>query len=174
MTTIRANDRVENAPPSRPAAKRSAPPLRRAGNAFVRLLLRSPLHPILSGAVMLVSVRGRVSGREFSLPVQYARAERNLYVWVGGHDRKTWWRNLEGGAPVKVRLAGVDLEGTGEALRGERDGEAVERGLRAYLSRFPAAARAHGITRGQDGTFDAASLAAAVERAVIVRIGLRG
>ncbi len=40
--------------------------IRRFGNVFVAALLRSPLHRTLSGSLILISYRGRKSGREYT------------------------------------------------------------------------------------------------------------
>lgn len=146
--------------------------LHRVGNPFVRLFLRSPLHSMMSGALMLITVRGRRTGRTYTLPVQYSRAGGVIYVIPGNHERKTWWRNLIGGAPVGLRLRGKDAEASAVVFAGERDREEIEEGLRVYLARFPAAARLHGITRNADGTFDEDRLRAAADGVVMVRIVL--
>jgi hypothetical protein len=41
----------------------------RTGNQAVRLLLRSPFHPLLSRGLLLITVTGRRSGRAFTFPV---------------------------------------------------------------------------------------------------------
>ena len=38
----------------------------RLGNLFVASMLRSPLHGLLSGSVMLITVTGRKSGRRYT------------------------------------------------------------------------------------------------------------
>jgi hypothetical protein len=43
--------------------------LNRIVNSHVRALLRSPLHPLLSGRLVLLRVTGRRSGRTFEVPV---------------------------------------------------------------------------------------------------------
>jgi len=49
-------------------------------NPVVRLLLRSPVHRLLSGSLVILSYQGRKSGRWRSLPCMYARDDQNLYV----------------------------------------------------------------------------------------------
>jgi deazaflavin-dependent oxidoreductase (nitroreductase family) len=105
-------------------------------NSVVRSILESPLHGLLSGSLMLVTYTGRVSDRTFTIPVMYARHGGDLLVYVGGHERKTWWRNLRGGAPVHVHVRGDDLAGVARVVDGESE-------LRAdYLERFPRSRRA--------------------------------
>jgi hypothetical protein len=117
----------------------------RIGNRIVAAVLRSPFHRMLSGSLLLLTVRGRRSGRTHTLPVQYAREGETLWIYPGHHERKVWWRNLLEPAAVSVLLAGEERAGTGQALLAERDPDAVAAGTRAYLARFPKLARtAHG------------------------------
>ncbi|WP_449066486.1 nitroreductase/quinone reductase family protein, partial [Planomonospora algeriensis] len=80
-------------------------------NPFVRRLLRSPLHDLLSASVALVTVRGRRSGREITVPANYV--ERGGELLLVSHRSRTWWRNLSGPGevPVRVRLRGREWEG---------------------------------------------------------------
>ena len=107
--------------------------LNRLANPAMRVILRSPLHALVSGSTMLVTVTGRRSGQTYTTPVNYVREGDTVTVfsWC---DR-TWWRNLRGGAPVTLRLRGRDLRGTGEvaAVGGEAVAAALTR-LRPRLS----------------------------------------
>ena len=82
--------------------------LNRVVNPLVRLLLRSPLHPILGARLALITVTGRRTERSFTIPVGYRQEAGIVTVEVGAADRKRWWRSLRGGAPVVVHLAGDD------------------------------------------------------------------
>jgi deazaflavin-dependent oxidoreductase (nitroreductase family) len=104
-------------------------------NRCVRALLRSPLHGALSRSVVLLSFRGRRSGRWFTTPVQYAPWADALVVVPGHADRKQWWRNLEGGAPVRLHLRGRDVDADAALVRGE----AADAALAPYFERFPRA-----------------------------------
>jgi hypothetical protein len=121
-------------------------------NPVVRLLLRSPLHPVLSRSLMILSYQGRKTDRWRSLPCIYARDGQDLqdlYVVPGQPDRKVWWRNLRQPTRVRLRLRGRDLEGTATA---SSDPEAVAAGLRHYLARYPKAARPLGVRLDANGT----------------------
>ncbi len=78
-------------------------------NPIMTFLLRSPLHSLVSNSMMLISVTGRKSGRRVTLPVSYVR--ENDTLWVISSRNRQWWRNLLGGAPVTLRLAGQDITG---------------------------------------------------------------
>jgi deazaflavin-dependent oxidoreductase (nitroreductase family) len=76
------------------------------GNSLVLAVLRSPAHRLLSGMAIELRYTGRRSGRQYVLPVQYARAEERLVVVPQGAESKTWWRNFLTPQPVSVRLNG--------------------------------------------------------------------
>jgi hypothetical protein len=109
-------------------------------NRVVLAVLRSRLHRLLSGAVVELRVRGRRTGRLVVLPVQYARDGNVLVVLPGHAGRKTWWRNLAGGAEVSVRLRGDLRRGRAELL--EARTPAFRAARDRYLRRFPRAAAA--------------------------------
>ena len=106
-------------------------------NPVVSWLLRSPLHGLMSSSTMLITYTGRKSGRAYTTPVNYVRDADTLFV-VSPRER-IWWRNLRGGAPVTVRVAGRDLRGVGRAFEGK---DAVEEGgLLTVLRKSPALRR---------------------------------
>jgi len=76
-------------------------------NPLVGLILRSPLHGLMSRNTLLVTVIGRKSGKRFTLPVNYVRKGDSLLVISRRYRR--WWKNLRGGGPVEVRLQGRAL-----------------------------------------------------------------
>jgi len=96
--------------------------LNRTGNPFIRLLLRSPLHPLLSRRLALITVTGRRSGREHTFPVGYVRVGDVVTITVGAPERKRWWRNLTTPAPVRLRVRGKDLTGQAQARGTEEKG----------------------------------------------------
>jgi hypothetical protein len=118
-------------------------------NPVVRLLLRSPLHPVLSRSLVILSYQGRKTGRWPSLPCMYARDGQDPYVVPGQPDRKIWWRNLRQPTRVRLRLQGCDREGIATA---SSDPEAVAAGLHHYLARYPKAAKPLGVRLDANGT----------------------
>ena len=138
-------------------------------NRLVCRILRSPVSGTLDASLLLLTLRGRRSGRELEFPVQYAAADGAIWVWPGHPERKNWWRNLSVEAPLRIRLRGHELEATGRAISGAVEPAQVEEGLRAYLRRFPSAAR--GLALDRPGRrIDDAELREAAKRAVLVRI----
>jgi hypothetical protein len=99
----------------------------RTVNPVVRLVLRSPLHGLLSRRTALLTVTGRRSGREFTVPVGYEQRGDSVRIMVGWPEHKRWWRNLtDAGAPVRMRLRGVERSGHAVARGDQRSGVTVE------------------------------------------------
>src|SRR5688572_21596495 len=80
----------------------------RLQNPLMKWLLRSPFHGFVSRFYMLITVTGRKSGRLYETPVQYH--QDGLTLWIITSETYQWWRNLQGGAPVRVYLRGHDYE----------------------------------------------------------------
>jgi hypothetical protein len=57
-------------------------------NPVVRLLLRSPLHRLLSGSLVVLTYQGRKSGRWRRPPGMYAQDGQDLYIIPAQPDRK--------------------------------------------------------------------------------------
>jgi len=95
-------------------------------NPLVGALLRSPLHRLLSARLALLTVTGRRSGDAHTFPVAYEQQGDRVRIAVGWPEQKRWWRNLRGGAPLRMRLRGRELAGYGETRGDERTGVAVE------------------------------------------------
>lgn len=148
----------------------AVPPDMAPPNRLVLAILRSRLHRWLSGSLVVLRLTGRRSGRTIELPVMYAHADDpNVLVVVSGQaSTKRWWRNLRTPTPVTVTLAGRTREGIATLLEAEPD--ARGRALRAYLARFPKAARPLGLARSMSD----AELGAAKSDFVVVHVGLEG
>jgi deazaflavin-dependent oxidoreductase (nitroreductase family) len=103
-------------------------------NGTMSLLLRSPLHGLVSKHAMLITVSGRKSGRLYTTPVNYVRDGDT--ITVVSRPNRTWWRNLRGGASVAVRVRGEDLKGVAEVVVDDK--EAVVGALLALHPRYSA------------------------------------
>jgi deazaflavin-dependent oxidoreductase (nitroreductase family) len=136
-------------------------------NALMSWLLRSPLHGMLSKGIILITVTGRKSGRKYTTPVNFVREGKML--WVTSLRQRTWWRNLMGGAPVSVLLAGRELKGRGEALTDEK---AVRESLRTYLQKYPQYAKYFGVKFDPAGQPDPNDLARTAQERLMIRIDL--
>ena len=141
-------------------------------NPVVRLILRSRLHKLMSDSLVIITCCGRKSGREYSVPVQYAQAGNIISIVPGMPEKKTWWRNLNEPAPVQLRLRGESVAGKARVLKADTDAEEIVEGFRQYLRRFPGMAKVHHVSVQADGSFNAEELRLAAMKVVIIRVEL--
>ena len=101
------------------------------------LALLASSHPSgLQRALIGLGVRGRVSGRRYRFPVQYAVAPGGLAVVPGRPERKTWWRNVAvTPTPVEVLREGVWAPASARLV--EPGDPAYQPVLAAYVERWP-------------------------------------
>ncbi|MFD8245561.1 nitroreductase family deazaflavin-dependent oxidoreductase [Nocardia sp. NPDC059691] len=138
--------------------------IQRTGDAVVRSLLRSPLHRVLSGRLLLVTVLGRKSGREYTNPVGYADHDGALLVGTTAG----WRRNLRDGEAVRVRLRGSEIRARAEVIADEARLAAL---APVVVSANPIHGRYAGIELEPDGTVDRDDLRRAMANGyVIVRL----
>ncbi len=123
----------------------------RPDNLIISAIVRSPLHRLMSGTVILLRFRGRKSGQTYTIPVQYARSDGELILFAMGAARKQWWRNLRAHPEVNVLLQGVWRRATARLVTGD---EAL---ARRYARRFRSARRQ--IARDDSPVFVVLSLA---------------
>jgi deazaflavin-dependent oxidoreductase (nitroreductase family) len=106
------------------------------GNDFMSWILRSPLHGLLSNGMLLITVTGRKTGKKYTTPVEYYCQDGEL--WVLTRRDRTWWRNVQGGADVKLILKGKTIDATAETIMGTKE---VEGQLVDYALHRPMSAR---------------------------------
>ena len=83
-----------------------------AQNPFMKWLLRSPFHFIVSRTYLLMTFTGRKSGQVYTTPVQYAQRGESLSIITS--EGYTWWKNLRAGADVQMYLRGKTHHGHAE------------------------------------------------------------
>ena len=133
-------------------------------NPIVRTLLRSPLHGLMSGNTMLLSYRGRRSGRQFVIPVSYVRTDRGVGAFAARES--AWWKNLQDGPEVELRLAGRSVQARARVEKDDRG--AIAEGLTRFLVAVPRDAGPSGVRLASDGTPDPDDVRAAADRLVAV------
>lgn len=77
-------------------------------NPVMSVLLRSPLHSLVSDSLVLLTFTGSKTGNEYTTPVGYWVKDGHLIVTT----QSPWWRNLQGGQPVSLYLQGAHRDGT--------------------------------------------------------------
>jgi hypothetical protein len=88
-----------------------------AAHVFVPLILKSERHALLSSHVMLISMKKRETTNQISFPVDYLREGNTVYV---GSD-SAWWKNLEGGAEVRMLIQGTEYVGWATPITDDLD-----------------------------------------------------
>jgi hypothetical protein len=129
------------------------PAVLRAMNVVMRPLLSSPLGSRING-VMLLDFRGRRSGREIKVPVNFHLVDGVPMAFT----EAPWRHNFKGGAPVTVTHRGhahntrgtlvpMAPEEMGEAVRKSLDtgGSAKRMGIRTARGHEPTAAELAGL-----------------------------
>ncbi|MQY17224.1 nitroreductase/quinone reductase family protein [Nocardia macrotermitis] len=135
--------------------------VQRSWDAAVRYLLRSRLHRIFSGKLLIVTVVGRKTGREYANPVGYASHEGDLLIGTAAR----WRRNLRQGEPVRVTLRGKEIRADWEVIT---EGESIADLYRIILEQNPVHGRFAGISLDSDGTVNRAELQAALAKGTAV------
>jgi hypothetical protein len=141
------------------AAARRRRRMRRV-NVIMRALLSLPFRTPLSSRLMLVTYRGRKTGKLYRQPLSYvidpAPTTEDVLLTPGGGN---WTLSLTGGEPVSARISGRSV-----ALRPELVDDLTEVG--ALLERMtelnPALVRFVPLPRAQDGTFEPEPLRTAI------------
>ncbi len=136
----------------------------RLSNFVISTPVRSPHHSLLGDAFAVVSVRGHITGKPISTPVNIMRDGNTLTV-VSLRTR-TWWRNVRSGAQATVRLAGKTLRVRGDVH--ERPDQ-VREGLARVFALRPGHARYFGV-HVIDGGLSADDLRTTAATRVIVRL----
>ena len=137
-------------------------------NSITEWLLKSPLQGMFSGNTMIIHYTGRKSGKTYHLPVDYLQIKKTLITI--SFKRRTWWRNLRGGAKVTLLFQGKRVPAYSQVVE---DDQGVVDGLQEFLSGNPHAGRMIGVTLGVDGQPETNSLEKAAKERVIVRTSLR-
>src|SRR5215212_4309628 len=82
-------------------------------NPFVSMILRSPLHRLLSSHVLLLTFTGRKTGKQFTISAGYTREGDTLTLF----SSKSWYKNLRGGGScVAMHLQGRGRTGRAEVI----------------------------------------------------------
>lgn len=153
---------VQAAEPARRDESRS----QRFGNSVLRGILRSPLHPVLSGRLLVIVVTGRKSGKRYRIPVGYVEHDGAFLIGTAGK----WRRNLAANQTVTVLLRGKTREATAEVITDE---DCCTELYRPILAKNPIHGKYAGIGIEPDGSPNPADLQAALKRGVaVVRLTL--
>ncbi len=101
-------------------------------NPLMRRFLGSRFHRLAgtSDTLMILTFRGRRSGKTYSFPTGYLQDGRQLVSYAPFR----WWVNLRGGAPVTVTPRGQKLQSSAEVCT---EPAIVAAGMDVYLRHNP-------------------------------------
>lgn len=85
---------------------------------------------IASKTLMMLEFTGRKTGQRYNFPVGYMQTGQTVFVY----SPFSWWRNLQGGAPVTVVIKGQTQSGTADVTT---DTGEIAKGLDTYLRHNP-------------------------------------
>lgn len=136
-------------------------------NPVMKTLLKSPLHSLASGGIMIITFKGNRTGREYSTPISYY-ADEDGCIYCFTHAN--WWRNLQDGAEVKLRMKGEDYRGYAEAVPDDID--QISKALTKMLTELPSDARFYAVTLEDDGKPNAEQVKRAAAEAVLIKVRL--
>ncbi len=136
------------------------------GNDFMAWVLRSPFHGMLSSGMMLITLTGRKTGKTYTIPVGYY--VEGEYLWVITSRERKWWKNLQGGAEVRLLLKRKPAHGIANV---ELDEKAVEARMYEYLRHVPQAAKPMKI-HVEDGKPNSTDIATTAKDRLFVKIKL--
>jgi deazaflavin-dependent oxidoreductase (nitroreductase family) len=88
-------------------------------NSMMRWLLRSPLYFVVGKNMMLMTYKGRKSGKGYTIPMNYLEIGDVLYT-ISSRER-VWWRNMRGSADVTLRLRGRNIPARAEAIEDQAE-----------------------------------------------------
>ena len=143
----------------------SVPPML---NKVMKIILRSPLHKVISKNILLITFTGRKSGQTYTTPVSYAQRGDQVFIFTHAN----WWKNIRGGALVTLRLQGRDVQGMADAVAENKDAIAAE--LAAHLKNSPFDAKYYDVTFDENGNPQADEIKRAVQTVVMIQVQLNG
>lgn len=136
-------------------------------NRMMKWMLRSPFHSSVSQSIMLISFNGRKTGKRYTTPIRYLRTNDKVIAFT----REAWWKNLEGQAPVELRIAGQDVRGIPTPINGQQ--ATIHKALYRFLSMFPSDAKYYAVALDAAGKPLDADVAQAAQDTILLEIQLQ-
>lgn len=138
-------------------------------NPVVKLVLRSPLHGLMSRNTLILEFKGRKSGKTYTTPVSYHATDSQVNCFTA-KDYK-WWRNLVDADEVGLMLQGRKVTGKPSVLA---DGSShVKAALHDLLLAVPRDAPHAGVALDADGSPSPSDLEEASKRLVLISIAIQ-
>jgi len=143
--------------------KSTVPPIL---NKTMKFVLRSPLHKIISRYILLITFRGKKSGKTYTTPVSYAQNNNQVTIFTHAN----WWKNLRGGAPVSLRLRGKEINGMAKVIH--EDKTAIAAALTEHLQKSHFDAQFYQVEYDEQGHPKTEDIQKAVQTVTVVQVSL--
>lgn len=139
-------------------------------NKSMALMLKTPgLQRLVGRGTVLITFKGRSSGREITTPLSYVTDGDRIIVT--GHRTRQWWRNLVASPEVRLRLAGKERKGVASVM--ENPDDALADYLRV-LEAQPVVAKIAGVALDDEGKADRDKALEILAYTVVVSIEVEG
>ncbi|MEO8397493.1 MAG: nitroreductase/quinone reductase family protein [Chloroflexota bacterium] len=109
--------------------------INKLSNIFMKPLLRSPLHVLVSKHYLLITFTGRKSGKIYSTPVEYMRDGDRVTFFT--QRERSWWKNLQDDAPLTLRVSGQDYPTRAQVIVDEEAIRATFKRMHAKIKQAP-------------------------------------
>jgi len=137
-------------------------------NTMMKAMLFTPGLQLLVGrSVALITVTGRRTDTQYTIPVTYHRDGDTIVILT--KRMRTWWRNLENNPAVDLRVAGEDLRGEAEVAAGDLR---YLPDLIKFLEHRQRDAKAYGVTISSTGEVNEAEARAVLSQLVLIKVAL--
>lgn len=113
-------------------------------NPTVNMILRSPLHFVVSRRIMAIEYEGVKSKNSYSVPVSYFSLGDDIYCFTDGR----WWNNFKSVRDVELVIMKTVKKASAVAVKHDR--EHFVDVLSKLVEKFPSDARYYGVRLGDD------------------------
>lgn len=137
-------------------------------NPPISLLLKSPLHRVMSANTLIVEFKGRKSGKTMATPISYHQTDDVIHCFTGRAG--IWWRNLMAGNPVKLLIKGEWLSAVPEVVLDEEI--MLSRSLEGFLRAVPRDAPHSNVRLEANGSPNTGDIQSAIHALVLLRFRL--
>lgn len=134
-------------------------------NPPISLLLKSPLHWVMSANTLVVEFKGRRSGKTMETPISYHHADNAIHCFTA--RKGIWWRNLQEGKEVRLLIKGQWKSAIPEVVLDDQ--EALKASLDAFLRAVPRDAAHSKVRLEQDGSPNNADIQISIGELVLLK-----
>ena len=113
---------------------------------------------------MVITFRGRRSGKVFTTPVRFIQNEGVIRCFTSRKNQ--WWKNMRGGSDVELRIQGKERRFRASVI--DDDPDKAREWLAFYLGLYPQDASYHDVAPNRDKSLNEHDLDLAAQWAVVL------